>query len=191
MNVKPRKTAEEMREYKLAWYHANKEPLSGEHKNQNTDKTHCSQGHELSGNNLVLKKSNGKTHRICRTCRNKESSRRGDFIRRNLDKLDPARRAAYQRRRRKAQLKRVGWSIELFNRLWEEQHGCCAICGREINKELNSKHTDKAYADHNHVSLKPREILCCNCNLGIGNLQENTEIMEAAIAYVKKHNREG
>ena len=159
-------------------------------RNQNSDKTHCIHGHELAGDNLIFKKSKGKVHRICRKCRNQDSSRRGDLIRRGLDKLDPVRREKYQRRRRKAQLKRVGWSIEKFEQLWEEQQGKCAICGRKITKELNSKHTDKAYADHNHTTIKPREILCCNCNLGIGNLQENIDIMEAAIAYVKKHTQQ-
>jgi hypothetical protein len=190
MNTKPKKTAEEMREYKRNWAreHSGLQGRPKNCKNQNTDKTHCIHGHELSGDNLVFKKSNGKAHRICRKCRNQDAARRGDLIRRNLDKLDPTKREAYQQRRRKAQLKRVGWTLNLFDKLWEEQKGRCAICGREITKELNSKHTDKAYADHKHVTPPiPREILCLNCNLGIGNLQENITIMEAAIAYVKKH----
>jgi hypothetical protein len=50
----------------------------------------------------------------------------------------------------------------------------------------------RACADHEHTKPpKPRGILCTNCNLGIGNLQENVEIMEAAIAYVKKYTQEG
>ena len=77
----------------------------------------------------------------------------------------------------------------MFDKAWEEQEGRCAICRREVSREIESHHTDKAYADHKHVEPpKPRGILCVNCNLGIGNLQENINIMEAAIAYVKKHN---
>jgi hypothetical protein len=49
-----KKTPEEMRKYKLGWYHAHKE-LSGEHKKQNTDKTHCIRGHELSGNPVAVR----------------------------------------------------------------------------------------------------------------------------------------
>lgn len=44
-----------------------------------------------------------------------------------------------------------------------------------------------AKADHEHTNPPiPRGILCGNCNLGIGNLQDNPEIMLAAIAYVRK-----
>jgi hypothetical protein len=74
----------------------------------------------------------------------------------------------------------------LFEALGGKQKGKCAICKKELN--LDVKHNgSKAHADHAHVEPpKPREILCGNCNLGIGNLQENLDIMMAAVAYVEK-----
>lgn len=176
---------------KREWYHDNKEPLSGKHKNQNTDKTHCIRGHELSGENLVIKldKKSGKEHRICRVCRNEEAktlSRVRDAKHRALEKSDPIKWAKERRRRRSYQLQKIGWTIELWDKMWEEQEGKCAICKRILN--INVKHNeDKAHADHAHIEPPaPREILCVNCNIGIGLLKENLEIMQAAVAYVEK-----
>ena len=188
MNVKPKKTVEEMREYKLSWYHSNK-TLSGEHKNQNSEKTHCTHGHEFTPENTVFKTQHGKEHRLCRKCRNADACRRGDELRRNRDKLDPVRKEKYHNRRRKAQLKVVGWTTEQFTRKWTEQEEKCAVCKKKLSIDIDANRNDKAQADHEHTNPpKPRGVLCINCNLGIGNLQENVEIMEAAIAYVKKYN---
>ena len=154
-------------------------------KNQNTGKTHCIRGHEFTAENTCMKG----THRICIICRNSAariSARIAEAKYSALQKADPVRWAAERRRRRAEQLKRIGWSLELFDKKWEEQKGKCAICKRELNLEV--KHNEnKAHADHAHVEPpKPREILCGNCNLGIGLLMENLETMRAAIAYVEK-----
>jgi hypothetical protein len=179
------------RAYQLAWYHANKRPLSGEHKNQNSDKTHCIRGHEFTEENTVLKVQYGKKYRLCRKCRNADACRRGDELRRNLDTLDPVRKEKYHNRRRKAQLKTVGWTPAQFESKWIEQEEKCAVCKKKLSIDINANRNDKAQADHEHIyPPKPRGVLCVNCNLGIGNLQENVEIMEAAIAYVK-HYKEG
>lgn len=189
MNTKTKKTAEEMREYKLAWYHANKE-LSGEHKNQNTDKTHCVRGHELVGDNLVIKNTkSGEVHRICRACRNADAMRHADRKRREYDRLDPKRKALVRLRRRKSQLKKIGWTLENYSSTLEEQENKCAICKRNLELVVIRQGASiGAHADHRHsVPPKPRGILCGNCNLGIGNLQENIEVMKAAIAYLTKY----
>jgi hypothetical protein len=171
----------------LLWYHENKEPLSGEHKNQNTDKTHCIRGHEFTAENTYMKGE----HRICIICRNeaaKIASRIRDAEYRALRKSDPIKYEAVRRRKRSYQLRRVGWTIDLFEETLAAQDGCCAVC--KIPLDLSAKKNgagDQACADHEHINPpKPRGVLCGNCNLGIGNLKENPEIMQAAIAYVEK-----
>ena len=172
-------TIEEVRAYKLRWYHENK-TLSGKPSNQNTDKTHCIHGHEFTEENTIWK---GK-HRTCKACHREDQKNRA-----RKDKTNPLRWEKLRARRRKGQLKRVGWTPERFDIYWEEQEGRCAICQREVSRETESHHTDKAYADHKHIEPPlPRGILCVNCNLGLGNFQDSPELMKAAIAYVKKHN---
>lgn len=190
MNTKPKKTAEEMREYKRNWAreHTGLKGRVKNCKNQNTGKTHCIHGHAFTKENTYLK---GK-HRICRICHRvyqRQMQRINEAKYNALQKSDPIRWAAERLRRRGEQLKKVGWTLERFEEVWKEQDGKCAIpsCGKPLSIEVNSNHTDKAYADHKHVfPPKPRGILCINCNLGLGNLQESVKIMEDIIAYVKK-----
>ncbi len=59
--------------------------------------------------------------------------------------------------------------------------GRCAIC---------NKPTEKLVIDHDHGTGKVRELLCVSCNVGIGNLCDSIPILEAAIAYLKKHGTE-
>ena len=151
--------------------------------NQNTNITHCKRGHEFTADNTKIKTQKGILHRQCVTCHCEDQKKRA----RN-DKNDPVRWERLRARRRKGQLKRVGWTVERFDEKWEEQEEKCEICGREISREIESHHTDKAYADHKHVEPpKPRGILCVNCNLGLGNFKDSPELMQAAIAYVKKY----
>jgi len=127
-------------------------------------------------------------------CR-RENSKKCNSI--NKDQIKKTRQARRKLRpectpeqRRERNLNYIGWTTEKFNKAVTEQKGKCAICKKVLTFE--DKITgSRACADHLHTKPpKPRGVLCTNCNLGIGNLQENYEIMEAAIAYVKKH-REG
>ena len=171
---------------KLLWHHSNKEPLSGEHKNQNTDKTQCVHGHEFAEENTGHKDG----HRFCRECSRIDARMRGRAAEakyRALKKSDPILWAAERRRRRAEQLQRNGWTIDSFEYTWSKQGGKCAICRKDLN--LDVKHNGaKAHADHEHVEPpKPREILCGNCNLGLGNFQDSPDLLRVAAAYVEKH----
>ena len=188
MNVKPKKTADEMREYKRNWARENS-GLQGRPKNcknQNTDKTHCIRGHELSGHNLVLKIQGEKEHRVCKACSNRDAREASEFLRKNMDKLDPVRREKYLKRKRKGQLKRVGWTPERFEEQLKEQDNKCAICRKPLQLHVGQQEV-RACADHEHVDPpKPRGILCPQCNVGIGNLQDSPEIIESAAAYLRR-----
>ena len=63
-----------------------------------------------------------------------------------------------------------------------EQGGVCAIC-----KTNTPGGRGQFHADHNHETSKPRGVLCHNCNVALGNFQDNLEILEAAIEYLKKY----
>lgn len=72
-----------------------------------------------------------------------------------------------------------GISIQDYNKIFEEQNGCCAICLKhqmEFNKNL--------HVDHDHNTGKIRGLLCHNCNLAIGRLQDDPVIIARALEYV-------
>ena len=88
----------------------------------------------------------------------------------NTKGLESVRRQSYKRL--------YGISIEDYERLLEAQNGLCKICGKEPGHKPLS-------VDHNHVTGKVRGLLCSHCNVGIGNLMDNIDIMRKAIDYIE------
>ncbi len=78
--------------------------------------------------------------------------------------------------------KTFGITIKQYNELFQKQGGICAICGnRENGKSLA--------VDHNHKTGEIRELLCTNCNLTIGLLNDDPSILKKAIKYLEKWNQ--
>jgi len=160
----------------------------------NTKKrTHCFSGlHELIPENIYMPPGTNK--RSCKACR---SARARESAARNREQIN-AKHQAHRRAgirppsetyegRRKRNLQQIGWTPELFEERVKEQESKCAVCKRALTFEMKISGT-RACADHEHSEPpKPRGVLCANCNLGIGNLQDDPEIMRAAIAYMEKH----
>ena len=93
-----------------------------------------------------------------------------------------------KRKRNSTRVKRrretdLNYPRELFDERFEEQGNVCAIC-----KSSDAGGRGAFHADHDHELMEPRGILCHNCNVGIGNLKDNVEILEAAIEYLRKWN---
>lgn len=55
----------------------------------------------------------------------------------------------------------------------------CAICGKDAG--------DLLVVDHDHRTGLTRSLLCNNCNLGLGNFQDNEAFLSSAIAYLRQH----
>lgn len=72
---------------------------------------------------------------------------------------------------------KYGLTAADYNSMVEAQQHKCAICKCEAPLQV----------DHCHKSGKVRELLCNNCNGGIGIFRENIEAMQRAIEYIKKH----
>jgi hypothetical protein len=68
----------------------------------------------------------------------------------------------------------------------KEQGGCCAICKVTENyKGHTGYRKDWSFSvDHCHTTGKVRGLLCNQCNRGIGMLQDDTNILKAAINYL-------
>lgn len=72
---------------------------------------------------------------------------------------------------------------EQYTDMLKVQNGCCAICGTD-------KPTGKwkVFAvDHNHKTGQVRELLCNECNRGIGLLKDDSELLQKAANYILKH----
>lgn len=74
-----------------------------------------------------------------------------------------------------------GVSVEEYNERIEKQNNLCAICHTEDTERALS-------VDHDHKTGKIRGLLCKSCNLGIGNLKENSKILQSAILYLEENN---
>lgn len=85
-----------------------------------------------------------------------------------------------KRRIRNRQLKQVNYTIDLYEQLSADQNGQCAICKK-------SPTVKGLHADHDHVTGKPRELLCVKCNSGIGFFNDDVELLERAISYIVGH----
>lgn len=72
-------------------------------------------------------------------------------------------------------------TLDQYNQMLEEQNYSCAICNRHQNEFKRS-----LAVDHSHKTGEIRGLLCGFCNIGIGNLQDDSEITDRASKYLKK-----
>jgi hypothetical protein len=57
----------------------------------------------------------------------------------------------------------------------------CEICGIEFGEKVTK------CLDHNHITRIARGALCRQCNSALGQLRDNIQILNNAIAYLQKH----
>lgn len=81
---------------------------------------------------------------------------------------------------------KFGISLAQYHELLEAQGGACAICGRPESAERNGKVRWLAI-DHCHNTNKVRGLLCGSCNPMIGYARDNIEVLEKAVAYLKRN----
>jgi phage-related minor tail protein len=86
-----------------------------------------------------------------------------------------------QRRREDNLLKKYGMTLADFDAKMAAQGGCCAICERD----LAGLPTKKTHVDHCHESGVVRAILCSWCNVAIGMLQDDPDVLRKAAEYVR------
>ena len=68
---------------------------------------------------------------------------------------------------------------EKFQEMFDAQNGKCAICGiAPLDKHLS--------IDHDHETGAVRGLLCNPCNLALGNVKDNTLILENMIRYLNR-----
>jgi len=68
--------------------------------------------------------------------------------------------------------------VEQYRAIVVEAGNHCQICKQETTLHL----------DHCHATGKLRGMLCVRCNTGLGTLQDDPDILRAAITYVERYN---
>lgn len=114
----------------------------------------------------------------CRDCMKKYRASRKDDIKKmqaryyrdNKDKM-----------RNYMKFYHYGVTPEDWEKMFEGQKGCCAICGRH-----QSELTKTLCIDHDHTTSKVRGLLCLSCNRGIGYLQDDPDLLDKASQYLKE-----
>ena len=101
-------------------------------------------------------------------------------------------REEYRKYRKWSKLKyQYGLSKEQYETMVKDQDGKCAICKKEEKEKDGQRGTAlNLSVDHCHKTGKVRGLLCRQCNIGIGRLQESIEVLQSAIDYLKSHSLE-
>ena len=92
--------------------------------------------------------------------------------------------------RNRSLITKYGITLEIYNKMFEEQNGLCYIC----QKPETLKHKDKIKllsVDHDHSSGQVRKLLCDACNHGIGHFKENIEYLDRAKKYLEQFKKGG
>jgi hypothetical protein len=156
-------------------------------------RTHCKKGHEYTPENSMIDKRTGWNN--CRTCkyahiaarREKPEVRKYNAEREKKRRSDPVKNRAILDR---LKFRLYKLTLEEYNQKLENQGQKCTICGASFLEEKVKPHIDH---DHQCCSGKEscgecvRDILCYNCNSGLGNFRDNIESMQKAVQYLKKY----
>jgi hypothetical protein len=128
----------------------------------NIRKARCRRGHEYTKENTYYWNGN----RACRTCR-------------ALHTPGTVRRQNYAR---------YGLTEQDVQAMFEQQRGLCACCGNPETSTIKSTGQIKMlHIDHNHKTGEVRGLLCQDCNMSLGHLQDSSQRIQMLLDYAKAH----
>jgi hypothetical protein len=95
--------------------------------------------------------------------------------------------------RQKVRVQKYGVDDAALQKMFDDQAGCCAICGKQYDSYDNGRVGAGGAAfkglniDHDHDTGKVRGLLCGLCNAGLGKFLDDQEILLNALDYLMKH----
>jgi hypothetical protein len=120
----------------------------------------------------------GRPNRTCAGCGEDISERHGTALycsqqccQKSWNKANPDKRKWYVKKWK------YGVGEAEWNALFEAQGNRCAICRTTEDEQWS--------LDHCHSTGEPRGVLCRACNVGIGQLKDDPNIVRAALAYLE------
>jgi len=90
--------------------------------------------------------------------------------------------------RKRDLMRKFGLGEDDYQTMLAAQNGVCAICGKPETVKRNGNPMCLA-VDHHHETGKVRDLLCSACNRLVGVAKENIKVLEAAIAYLRRHSQ--
>lgn len=70
----------------------------------------------------------------------------------------------------------------------KDQNSKCNICGKKESRKNRYGGVSRLSIDHNHKTKKVRSLLCSRCNAGLGFFNDDTQLLEKALKYLKDYN---
>jgi hypothetical protein len=104
-------------------------------------------------------------------------------------KLARQRKYYYRHRERRLAAQRMynyQCTPEAYKTMLEAQGAKCAICN-SAEVTTHRGRPRRLSVDHDHVTGRIRALLCGACNSGLGSLQHDPAVIEAAIAYLSAY----
>lgn len=126
----------------------------------------CTKCGELKDLTEFRSRSNGNKHSWCIVCHNSYKKN-----------TPPDNRVAHDRSLRH----KYGITVEEYEAMLVSQSGACAICG---GVEPSGK---RLAVDHDHGTGKVRQLLCHRCNLVLGQVHDDPNILRLAAMYLERH----
>lgn len=161
-------TPEQKKEYHKAYYEANKE----KYKRMSNDNYHANRDE-----NIRKRKEHYWKHHEER----KEYSKKyyHEHIEENRKRGREYNKTHKRENKNRALIRYHGLTLIEYENMVQNQKGRCAICGEVPSKRL--------VVDHDHRTGKIRKLLCDYCNIGLGHVKDNIEILENMIEYLKQY----
>ena len=109
-----------------------------------------------------------KNRSVCKKCFAKKTKEY--YHNRNHDEL-----------RDKEYKRRYGIGVKDYDEMLELQEGKCAICQ---SVDIGSKKSKYFFIDHDHNTGKVRGLLCKKCNIALGEMRDDPDIVYQAWMYL-------
>lgn len=118
----------------------------------------------------------------CKSCASKNTNVWRNYNREKYNNYAAEWRAKNPEKQHATEIKRhYGLSKEDYNKMLTSQNMRCKICQKKHEPSIKR---GKLYVDHNHSTGAIRGLLCGGCNSAIGHMNDDIELLKAAIDYL-------
>lgn len=121
----------------------------------------------------------------CRKYRNAHLAERRESSRLCVQRIRKERpQVVHVQARQSLLFTKYGMTMADYDRMFAEQNGVCAACGKE---QTHSRvHNGYLCVDHDHTTGKTRGLLCRKCNIALGHVDDDVEILKKLIEYIQR-----